>query len=380
MPNTKRFWNWQQLEPQTAELVLYGDIAQEDSWWGDTITPKEFSNELDDILKNGVKNIIVRINSGGGDVFAANAIYCRLKDSGANVTAKIDGWAGSAATIIAMAANEILIPANGVFMVHNPKMAVIQYVEAKQCRKMADSLDTIKNSIVAAYVSKTGKDTDELATLMDNETWYTGIEAVDAGFCDKLMFADDENQPGGVENKAAGGAYFVNSIKMTADNIPEKIKNLFTVEQPSPIENKHPEKLKGEENMEIKNLEDLKKAAPADVLDSLQQEAVAAERKRISDISNNTLAGCEDMAKKAIEDGTSYADFAMQQVEAVKNQQQEKPAAPPTPAANNYQQMAAQDAADAGLGGVNATPQPGQPATPHDEFMAVLDSVAPAKR
>lgn len=379
MPNIKKFWNWQQPEPQTAELVLYGDIAQ-DSWWGDEITPKEFSNELNDILKNGVKNIVVRINSGGGDVFAANAIYCRLKDSGAKVTAKIDGWAGSAATIIAMAADEIVIPANGVFMVHNPKMAVIQYVEAKQCRKMADSLDTIKNSIVAAYVSKTGKDTDELATLMDNETWYTGIEAVEAGFCDGLMFADDENQPGGVENKAAGGAYFVNSIKMTADNIPEKIKNLFTVEQPSPIENKNPENRKGEENMEIKNLEDLKKAAPADVLDSLQQEAVAAERKRISDISNNTLSGCEDMAKKAIEDGTSYADFAMQQVEAVKNQQQEKPAAPPTPAANNYQQMAAQDAADAGLGGVNATPQPGHPATPHDEFMAVLDSVAPVKR
>lgn len=379
MPKIKKFWNWQQTEPQTAELVLYGDIAQ-DSWWGDEITPKEFSNELTDILKNGIKNIVVRINSGGGDVFAANAIYCRLKDSGAKVTAKIDGWAGSAATIIAMAADEIMIPANGVFMVHNPKMAVIQYVEAKQCRKMADSLDTIKNSIVAAYVSKTGKDTDELATLMDNETWYTGIEAVEAGFCDGLMFADDENQPGGVENKAAGGAYFVNSIKMTADNIPDKIKNLFTVEQPSPIENKNPEKLKGEENMEIRNLEDLKKAAPADVLDSLQQEAVTTERKRISDISNNTLAGCEDMAKKAIEDGTSYADFAMQQVEAVKNQQQEKPAAPPTPAANNYQQMAAQDAADAGLGGVNATPQPGQPATPHDEFMAVLDSVAPAKR
>ena len=132
--------------------------------------------------------------------------------------------------------------------------------------------------------------------------------------------------------------------------------------------------------MEIKNLEDLKKAAPADVLDSLQQEAVAAERKRISNINANTLEGCEDMAKKAIEDGTSYADFAMQQIEAVKNKQQEKPAAPATPAASNYQQMAAQDAADAGLGGVNATPQPGQPATPHDEFMAVLDSVAPARK
>lgn len=379
MSDIKKFWNWQQPEPQTAELVLYGDIASEQSWWGDEITPKEFSNELNDILKNGIKNIVVRINSGGGDVFAANAIYCRLKDSGAKVTAKIDGWAGSAATIIAMAADEIVIPANGVFMIHNPKMAVIQYVEAKQCRKMADSLDTIKNSIVAAYVSKTGKDTDELATLMDNETWYTGIEAVEAGFCDSLMFADDENQPGGVENKAAGGAYFVNSIKMTADNIPDKIKNLFTVEQPSPIDNKNPKDMEGEETMEIKNIEDLKKAAPADVLDSLQQEAVAAERKRISDISNNTLTGCEDMAKKAIEDGTSYADFAMQQVEAVKNQQQ-KPAAPATPAAGNYQQMAAQDAADAGLGDVNATPQAGKPPTPHDEFMAVLDSVAPARK
>ena len=378
MSDIKKFWNWQQPEPQTAELVLYGDIAQ-DSWWGDEITPKQFSDELNDILKNGIKNIILRINSGGGDVFAANAIYCRLKDSGAKVTAKIDGCAGSAATIIAMAADEIMIPANGVFMVHNPKMVICGRVEAKQCRKMADSLDTVKNSIVAAYVSKTGKDTDELGTLMDNETWYTGTEAVDAGFCDGLMFTDDEQQPGGVENKVQNGAYIVNSIKMTADNIPEKIKNLFTVEQSSPIENKNPKDMEGEETMEIKNIEDLKKTAPADVLDSLQQEAVAAERKRIADISNNTLAGCEDMAKKAIEDGTSYADFAMQQVEAVKNQQQ-KPAAPATPAAGNYQQMAAQDAADAGLGGVNATPQAGQPPTPHDEFMAVLDSVAPARK
>lgn len=379
MSDIKKFWNWQQPEPQTAELVLYGDIASEQSWWGDEITPKEFSNELTDILKNGVKNIVVRINSGGGDVFAANAIYCRLKDSGAKVTAKIDGWAGSAATIIAMAADEIVIPANGVFMVHNPKMAVTQYVEAKECRKMADSLDTIKNSIVAAYVSKTGKEEIELAQLMDAESWYTGIEAVEAGFCDRLMFTDDEIQLGGVENKVQGGAYFVNSIQMTADNIPEKIKNLFTVGQHSSIKN--PKNTKGEEIMEIKNIEDLKKAAPADVLDSLQQEAVAAERKRIADISNNTLTGCEDMAKKAIEDGTSYADFAMQQVEAVKNeQQQEKPAAPVAPAATNYQQMAAQDAADAGLDGVNATPQAGQPPTQHDEFMAVLDSVAPARK
>ena len=97
-----------------------------------------------------------------------------------------------------------------------------------------------------------------------------------------------------------------------------------------------------------------------------------AERQRIANINSNTLAGCEDLAKQAIENGTSYADFAMQQVEAIKNQ----PPAQPAPS-NAYQQAAAQDAADAGLGGVEATPQPGQQVTPQDEFMAILNSVAP---
>ena len=54
MSDIKKFWNWQQPQPQTAELVLYGDIAGEKSWFGDEITPKEFSNELNDILKTGV--------------------------------------------------------------------------------------------------------------------------------------------------------------------------------------------------------------------------------------------------------------------------------------------------------------------------------------
>ncbi|MCH5195936.1 MAG: Clp protease ClpP, partial [Oscillospiraceae bacterium] len=97
-----------------AELILYGDISQT-SWWGDEVTPKQFDSDL--AALGDVDEIVVRINSGGGDVFAANAIYTRLKDHKARITVKIDGWAASAATIIAMAGDTIQIPANGVFMI-----------------------------------------------------------------------------------------------------------------------------------------------------------------------------------------------------------------------------------------------------------------------
>lgn len=87
-------------ESNTAEMLLYGEIS-EYSWYGDEITPSVFNQELKDL--GAVDEITVRINSGGGDVFAAVAIYTRLKEHKAKISVKIDGWCASAATIIAMA-------------------------------------------------------------------------------------------------------------------------------------------------------------------------------------------------------------------------------------------------------------------------------------
>ena len=101
----KRFWDFRAAADENAapELILYGDIASE-TWWGDEVTPLQFTEELNAL--GNVPEIVVRINSGGGDVFAANAIYTRLKDNAAKITVKIDGWAASAATIVAMAVHE----------------------------------------------------------------------------------------------------------------------------------------------------------------------------------------------------------------------------------------------------------------------------------
>lgn len=112
----KHFWDGSGAaagDNAAPELILYGDIASE-TWWGDEVTPRQFTEELDAL--GAVPEIVVRINSGGGDVFAANAIYTRLKDNAAKITVKIDGWAASAATIVAMAGDVIEIPGNGVFM------------------------------------------------------------------------------------------------------------------------------------------------------------------------------------------------------------------------------------------------------------------------
>ena len=110
----KHFWTFRAAAGDSAapELILYGDIASE-TWWGDEVTPRQFTEELDAL--GAVPEIVVRINSGGGDVFAANAIYTRLKDNAAKIIVKIDGWAASAATIVAMAGDVIEIPGNGVF-------------------------------------------------------------------------------------------------------------------------------------------------------------------------------------------------------------------------------------------------------------------------
>ena len=108
-PTINKFWDFiAAAADKPAELILYGEISSY-SWWGDEITPQQFSEDLRAI--GDVTEIVVRINSGGGDVFAANAIYTRLKDHKATITVKIDGWAASAATIIAMAGDTIQIPA-----------------------------------------------------------------------------------------------------------------------------------------------------------------------------------------------------------------------------------------------------------------------------
>ena len=105
MPENKKFWKFCNQAGNKVELLLYGDISQT-SWWGDEVTPKQFAEELAGL--GALDKITVRINSGGGDVFAAQAIGNQLEQHPAAVTAKIDGLCASAATIVACHCGKVI--------------------------------------------------------------------------------------------------------------------------------------------------------------------------------------------------------------------------------------------------------------------------------
>lgn len=294
----KHFWNFvPATESKPPELLLYGDISSGRSWWSDNITPAQFNQEL--AALGSVEELVVRINSGGGDVFAANAIYCRLRDLGAKVTVKIDGWAASAATIIAMAGDVIQIPRNGVFMVHDPAMTVWDTFRAEDFDKMAQELRVIKQSIVNAYTDRTRMKTEEINAIMAAETWWTGEEAVAKGFCDSLMFEADPQTV--VENSQK---VVVNHVSMDLSGYKTLPKMLLTSQDPEGLQNKNQEQKGDHKNMDprnINNVSDLEAAYP-ELCQQIKDNATQQERSRIKDIMDNVPGGYEDIVHEAMFD------------------------------------------------------------------------------
>ena len=179
-----KFWQVKNEVNGNSEILLYGPIAGESSWWRDEVTPKNFAADLESL---GGRDVTVRINSGGGDVFAAHAIHNQLVAYKGRVTVVIDGLAASAATIIAVAGDRIIMPSNALFMIHNPAIGLSDYYGADELLKAAEALNTIKGSIVAAYRKRCKASAEELAAMMDAETWMGAAECLEKGFVDEIQ-------------------------------------------------------------------------------------------------------------------------------------------------------------------------------------------------
>ncbi|HWV04964.1 head maturation protease, ClpP-related [Ralstonia sp.] len=160
-----------------AELRIYDDIG----FWG--TTAKAFVNELDAVAKDA-DEVLVAVNSGGGDVFDGFAIYNALRRYSGKVTARVDGIAASAASLVAMAGDTIVMPENAMMMIHNAW--TIAAGDAAALRKTAELLDKTRDGIVAAYRNKCGLADDEIVAMMDAETWMTASEAKERGFADQI--------------------------------------------------------------------------------------------------------------------------------------------------------------------------------------------------
>lgn len=182
----KKFWNWLRNDADGEnELYLDGAIASE-TWWGDEVTPAAFQAEL----KQHTGDVTVWINSPGGDVFAAAQIYTMLRNHPGKITVKIHGIAASAASVVAMAGDTTLISPVGMLMIHNP--STMAAGEKKDMEQAITVLEEVKESILNAYVAKTGLSRNRLAKMMDAETWLNANEAMRLGFVDGILFAEED--------------------------------------------------------------------------------------------------------------------------------------------------------------------------------------------
>ena len=372
-PKAKKFWQFRNQTEESAELLLYGDIS-DTSWWGDEVTPKQFADELNAL--GGINEITVRINSGGGDVFAATAIGNMLEQHKASVTAKIDGLCASAATIVACHCSKVVAANDSTYMIHPVKMGLFGYADAVTLQQYIDALGAIRDNIISLYAKKTGRDKDEVAEQMDNTSWFTGAEAKENGFVDELI-DDTEDEETVIENR--GGLLFVNSIRthIPFNDAPKFVQDNLAaapaadcVVNTNPV-NKAPEKPKNPKevkNMEIKTVDDLRRAYPELVgaIEAAAAETAAAnERQRIRDIEEMCLSGSEDFANEAkFEKPISAADYAMQAVKNAKQTESAKKQA--------YLDGVKKDVAESGMENVAHETTGG---TQQDEFLDAIKAM-----
>jgi len=171
-----RSWYTIRSLAEGAEVAIYDEIGA----FG--ISAKAFLAELGAIPDE--VPITLRINSPGGSVFDAVAIHNALTRHPAGVTAWIDGIAASAASYVAMAAGEVVMPQNAFLMIHDPTGMALG--TADDMRAMAEALEKIKTSLVAGYAAKSGRPDAEIGELMRKETWLDASEAVELGLANRI--------------------------------------------------------------------------------------------------------------------------------------------------------------------------------------------------
>ncbi len=182
----------------TDTTISMFDVIGEDGWSGGGVTANRISAALRSI---GSKDITVRINSPGGDMFEGIAIYNLLRAHRAKVTVEVLGWAASAASIIAMAGDDIRMGLGSFMMVHNAWGVVIG--NRHDMREAASLFDEFDVALADIYHARTGMDRIGIERLMDAETFMTAAQAVEYGFADAV---DDAIVHGGNDEDRARAA------------------------------------------------------------------------------------------------------------------------------------------------------------------------------
>ena len=275
--NENKFFEIKNLSENTVEIRIYGTITK----WADKeygqVSSASFAKELQN-YKN-VSQINLRINSPGGDVFEASAIYNLLKDfakvNNIQITGYIDGLAASAASFLVLCASKVVMGIGALFMIHNP--LTYAYGNTAELQKQIQLLDTVKESILDIYCTKSKLSREEIAEKMNGEKWFRANEALKAGFVDEIV--EKDNSLENIKN-ISNELYIENYIHQ--DLLKEKLKEIENMESmggknmPKNVQElvkEYPELMNDFKNQIINEIKESEK--------EVIKNAILEERKRI---------------------------------------------------------------------------------------------------
>ena len=373
----EKFWKVTNDVSGDAEILIYGPIASEQSWFGDEATPKQFAQDLNEL---GGRDVTVRINSGGGDVFAAHAIHNLLKSYKGRVTAVIDGLAASAATVVAVAADKIVMPSNSLMMIHDPAIGLSGYYPAAELSNLIEALATIKTSIIAAYRKRCNASAEEIEKMMSNETWMGAEECKQKGFADEII--------GSVTSTLNGNTLVINSVthdlaclanaetvknkfsQSEVRNMPgklEKILNALGLQELLEEETAQPQ-------VENAAAQPVVTTTPVQVDNSAAIEAaVAAERQRVIDLE--ALSDGTNSAVTAIINEAKASGKTVAEVESFVNAVKNVAPVATNPAAGVVAAMV-EDNKQSGVDGIGANPKADNGAAEAAEDAKAIENMA----
>lgn len=290
-----RFWNVVTNDgDDSAEITMYGDVcaSQPRNWLtgeiieGQYITPEGFAEDLATI-KNKSK-ITIKLNSCGGDLYTGISIHNALKGLTGHKTVIVEGIAASAASVIACAGDDVQVYPGSLVMIHGVAGLFYDYMTLGDLKKAVKAFDADERAVAEIYKAKTGIETDTLRSMMTNETWMTGSQAIEKGFADTLLGSGNEPQMQMSADKrvmmVAGVRHDVRAFR----NIPGNIPVLTETDAASVTAG-------NKNNTEVTNMteKELREQCP-DLVASIENaaaerarnEATAAERARLKAIES----------------------------------------------------------------------------------------------
>lgn len=374
-----RFWNIAATGDDTGEIRLYGDVVsrQPIDWWtgepepGLYISPEGFLEELEAVKDK--KNIIIRINSCGGDLYTGIAIHNAIKGLSGHKTVIVEGIAASAASVIMCAGDDVQVYPGSMVMIHGVSGLLWDYYNMQDLEKLQKDFDASERAIAAIYHAKTGIEVEQLRDMMASETWMVGQEAIDNGFANTLIEEEGPTASMSADKKVllvAGVRHDIGAFKKIPGSIP--VNNSIHA-APVAGNKKEPTNNVGKKREEKPmNAEELR-AQHGEIVAQIENEAaataranaIAEERARLQAIEEiEASVGDAQMVRDA-----KYGEKPMT-AEQLAFAAMKKQAALGAQHLNNVQK----DAKDSGAEGVGAAPNAGEEGSENDD-QAKVDAI-----